>query len=244
MNELIVDDVSFHYPGQENVLSHVTFAIETGTSVSLLAPSGSGKSTLFYLLGGLYQPTTGRLVLRGKKIDRSGLVGYMPQNSSLFPWLTVRENILLSQKLAKQTEVFSLSDWLAQAGLSDVADAYPMQLSGGMQQRVSFLRALAGGQSLLCLDEPFAALDALTRLTMQQWLAKLMNRKQTFLLITHQIEEAVLLSDTILLFADRMQGEPLQISNPFAREQRFLLRKSKQYWQFVQEIEQQLSHKG
>jgi ABC-type nitrate/sulfonate/bicarbonate transport system ATPase subunit len=244
MNELVVDDVSFHYSGQRDVLSHVTFEIETGTSVSLLAPSGSGKSTLFYLLGGLYQPTAGRLFIRGTEIDRPGLVGYMPQQSSLFPWMTVRENILLSQKLAKKTKEFSLTTWLTRAGLSDVADAYPKQLSGGMQQRVSFLRALAGGQSLLCFDEPFASLDALTRLHMQQWLAKWMNRQQTFLLITHQIEEAVLLSDKILLFPDRMQGRPLEISNPFAREERFLLRKSEQYWQFVQEIEQQLLQRG
>lgn len=240
MSHLIIKDVSFHYPEQEYLLEIVSFEVTSGTSVSILGPSGSGKSTLFYLLSGLYTPSKGKIKLDHIEVNRRGMVGYMPQDSSLFPWKTVKENILLGSKLARKKQVFSLDTWLDRAGLTNAADSFPHQLSGGMKQRVSFLRALASGQSIICLDEPFASLDALTRTKMQKWLASLMTIDQTFLLITHQIEEAVLLSDRILLFSEGLKGRPKEIINPFPRSVRFEVRKTSAFWNFVQEIEAEL----
>ncbi len=236
--ELIIDQVSYRYPQQtEWLLENVSFQVEQGTSVSILGPSGCGKSTLFYLLGGLYSPSKGEMKLAGKSIDTQGQVGYMPQASSLFPWLTVKENILLGQKLGRNKYAFLLQDWLERAGLGGTEKLLPHQLSGGMQQRVSFLRALASGQQMICLDEPFASLDALTRTKMQEWLSSFMDARRTFLLITHQIEEALLLTDRILIFPQRLQGKPVEIINPFSREKRFLERKSHRFWGLIQEIE-------
>ncbi|MCH5584167.1 ABC transporter ATP-binding protein [Shimazuella sp. AN120528] len=240
MSDLTVNNISFHYPEQEVLLKNVSFEVSSGTSVSILGPSGSGKSTLFYLLAGLYSPTAGGMKLGKHELKNSGMVGYMPQDSSLFPWKTVKENILLGHKLARKKHAFSLDHWLERAGLVQVADSFPHQLSGGMKQRVSFLRALASGHNVICLDEPFASLDALTRTKMQKWLASLMADDQTFLLITHQIEETVLLSDRILLFMNGLQGRPKEIINPFPRPVRFEVRKTSAFWEFVQEIEIQL----
>jgi ABC-type nitrate/sulfonate/bicarbonate transport system ATPase subunit len=237
---LVLEDICFHYPEQDHLVDKVSFEVETGTAVSLLGPSGCGKSTLFYLLAGLYAPIAGKIQLENKELKKRGMVGYMPQDSSLFPWKTVRENIVLGSMLARKKHDFSMDDWLDRAGLKHVANLFPHQLSGGMKQRVSFLRALAGGHSLICLDEPFASLDALTRTKMQNWLASLMDIDQTFLLITHQIEEAVLLTDQILLFPHGLQGKPKAITNPFPRPDRFEVRKTSIFWEFVQEVELQL----
>jgi ABC-type nitrate/sulfonate/bicarbonate transport system ATPase subunit len=241
MSHLKLNQVSFRYKEQSSwLLKHVSFEVESGSSVSLLGPSGSGKSTLFYLLGGMYTPDDGEIRLDNSPLSKSGLVGYMPQDSSLFPWMTVKENILLGYKLGNKKKTFSLGNWLDRAGLAEIADSYPHQLSGGMKQRVSFLRVLAGGHSLICLDEPFASLDALTRSKMQKWLASLMNADQTLLLITHQIEEAVLLTDHIYLFPNLLEGRPIEIRNPFPKMERFQVRKTPAFWEFVQQMEQQL----
>lgn len=237
MSYLSIKDISFHYPDQSHLVDKVSLEVDSGTSVSILGPSGCGKSTLFYLLAGLYSPISGKIELANKELKDRGMVGYMPQESSLFPWETVRENILLGGMLARKKHAFSIDEWLDRAGLKEVADRYPHQLSGGMRQRVSFLRALAGGHAIICLDEPFASLDALTRTKMQKWLASLMDVNQTFLLITHQIEEAVLLSDRILLFSHGLQGRPKEIMNPFSRCDRFQARKTSAFWGFVQDIE-------
>jgi putative hydroxymethylpyrimidine transport system ATP-binding protein len=237
MSDLTVKDVSFHYLEQKGLIHGVSLEVTAGSSVSILGPSGSGKSTLFYLLAGHYSPTKGHIKLDDKELSHRGMVGYMPQDSSLFPWKTVKENILLGNKLARRKHVFSLDSWLERAGLAEVANRFPHQLSGGMRQRVSFLRALAGGQSIICLDEPFASLDALTRAKMQKWLARLMDIDQTFLLITHQIEEAVLLTDRILLFSNGLQGRPKEILNPIPRSDRFEARKTSAFWLLVQDIE-------
>lgn len=244
MSYLSIEDVSFHYQEQNHLVDKVSLKVDFGTSVSILGPSGCGKSTLFYLLAGLYSPITGKIKLENKELKHRGMVGYMPQESSLFPWKTVKENILLGEQLSGEKNDFLLDNWLNRAGLKDVANHFPHQLSGGMKQRVSFLRALAGGHSLICLDEPFASLDALTRTKMQKWLASLMDSNQTFLLITHQIEEAVLLSDRILLFSYGLQGRPKEIINPFPRTSRFEVRKTSAFWELVQDIELQLEQQS
>lgn len=241
MSHLQMKDVSFRYVNQSSwVLNRVSLEVKSGTSVSILGPSGCGKSTLFYLLGGLYFPSEGEIWLDERKIKQSSMIGYMPQDSSLFPWMTVKQNVKLGYRLGTKQHHFALDDWLERADLTEVADCYPHQLSGGMQQRVSFLRVLASGQSLLCLDEPFASLDALTRSKMQKWLASFMQADQTFLLITHQIEEAVLLTDHIYLFPYSLEGKPIMIQNPFAKKDRFAMRQDPSFWYFMQSIEQRL----
>lgn len=239
---LTVDQVSFRYQGQTDwLLENVTFQVEKGTTVSILGPSGSGKSTLFYLFGGLFVPHEGQIMLDGALLNKKrGQVGYMPQASSLFPWLTVQQNIIMGQKLGRRKQAFPLQEWLQRSGLEQTEQLLPHQLSGGMQQRVSFLRALASGHDVICLDEPFASLDALTRTKMQEWLASLMDKQRTFLLITHQIEEALLLTDRILLFPTCLQGRPVEIENPFPREERFISRKKSEFWRLIQQIEAML----
>jgi ABC-type nitrate/sulfonate/bicarbonate transport system ATPase subunit len=239
--KLTMEQVSFCYPEQTDwLLENVSFQVASGTAVSILGPSGCGKSTLFYLLGGLIAPKNGKMQLDGGPLSGRGKVGYMPQASSLFPWFTVKENILLGQKLGRGGQSFPVQDWLIRAGLTDTEQLLPHQLSGGMQQRVSFLRALASGQDLLCLDEPFASLDALTRTNMQVWLASLMDEKRTFLLITHQLEEALLLTDRILLFPKYLHGQPIEVLNPFPRKERFIARKTPGFWGLIQELEAML----
>lgn len=238
MKKIILKHVYFRYSKQTNwLLEDMSFDVDSNTSTSILGPSGSGKSTLFYLLGGLFVPQNGQIIVDGKVLEGKGKIGYMPQASSLFPWLTVKENIILGWKLGRGKHVFPLEAWLERAGLAHTEKLLPHQLSGGMQQRVSFLRALASGQDVLCLDEPFASLDALTRSRMQTWLASLMDDNQTFLFITHQIEEALLLTDRILVFPKRIQGNPLEIINPFPKKERLESRSKSAFWKLVQDIE-------
>jgi len=213
------------------VLQNISLDVKKGSFVSIVGPSGSGKSTLFNLIGGLLHPDEGDILLDGKVItNKSGHISYMPQNPSLFPWRTVLENTLLGQELSGKTDESHARTFLKNAGLGDVLDAYPHQLSGGMKQRVAFIRALLSPQSIMCLDEPFSALDAFTRLDMQKWLLEMWEvSEQSILFITHDIEEAIFLSDSIVILStnpaeiqeiiqvpfDRPRGESLLLSYAF-----------------------------
>lgn len=188
------------------MLSNVSMRVAKGEFVSLIGSSGSGKSTLFKLLAGLLEPTHGTInipwVQEGKRL---GQVAYMPQKDLLLPWRTVMENCMLPAELApgRQDKVRIRADILAgldRFGLSGHAHAYPDELSGGMRQRVALLRTLLTGGQLMLLDEPFGALDALTKREMHRWLLELWEGLgKTVLFITHDIEEALLLSDRIIL---------------------------------------------
>ena len=208
--------------GAKPVLDGVSFQVKEGEFVSLIGPSGSGKSTLFHMIGGLERPTSGEIFVSGRRIDGDrGHIAYMPQQASLMPWLTVAGNIELSLGIAGvgRKEAGSLArDWLARIGLGEAAQAYPHTLSGGMQQRVSFLRALLSPQPLMCLDEPFGALDALTRMHMQQWLLSLWEEdRRSVLLITHSIEEAITMSDRIVVLSSPPASVIREIIVPFPR---------------------------
>ncbi|WP_274651596.1 ABC transporter ATP-binding protein [Paenibacillus humicola] len=214
---------SFDGPGgPKKVLDGVTFRVEEGEFVSLIGPSGSGKSTLFHMIGGLTRPTSGEIAVNGRRIDGDrGHIAYMPQQASLMPWLTVAGNIELALGIGgiARREARSMArDWLKRVGLGEAADAYPLTLSGGMQQRVSFLRALLSPQPLMCLDEPFGALDALTRLHMQQWLLSLWeDNRRSVLLVTHSIEEAILMSDRIVVLSASPASVIHEVDVPFPR---------------------------
>lgn len=189
--------------GENEVLNSIHFNVMDGEFVSLIGPSGSGKSTLFNLIGGMLTPNEGSIEFNGEDIKgRKGHISYMPQHASLFPWRTVLQNTLLGQELQGLKEKTVAKNMLIKAGLGDVINRYPHELSGGMQQRVSFIRALLSPQTLMCLDEPFSALDEFTRLDMQKWLLSIWEQEQqSILFITHSVEEALFLSDKIIVLS-------------------------------------------
>lgn len=241
MHLLEIKNLSFSY-NNKPILDRLSLQVDQGEFVSLIGPSGSGKSTLFYCIGGLLIPQEGEIWLHGKQVrGQRGQIGYMPQQASLLPWRTVTENVRLAQELNRKLDEAEITDLLNRAGLADVAHNYPHELSGGMQQRVAFTRALASRSQLLCLDEPFAALDALTRAKMQHWLFSLFKKEAlTILFITHSIDEAILLSDRIyVLDANPMRLKEEQVV-PFPRGERTQMRGSQEWLQLARKLEKLL----
>lgn len=237
--KLEIKNIRFSY-GSMPVISDLSLFVREQEFVSFIGPSGSGKSTLFYLIGGLKRPTRGEIKWNGKSIiGKRGNFAYMPQQPSLFPWRTVTENIALPGELRNQkADPKQIEQYLANAGLSDTGSLYPHELSGGMQQRVAFLRTLASGQDWLLLDEPFGALDALTRTKMQKWVYSLLkNEQRTILFITHSIEEALLLSDRIYVLTKRPMQVHKEVEVPFPRENRFSLRGEKTWESLRRQLE-------
>ena len=158
----------------------------------------------------------------GKDVTgEKGRIAYMPQQPALFPWRTVEDNVLLPEELrgtSKATAREHARSWMERAGLSGFEKAYPHTLSGGMQQRAAFLRALMSPQEVMCLDEPFSALDALTRSDMQRWLLDIWeDTRRSVLMITHHIEEALLLSDSIYILSARPGTILKRVEVPFSR---------------------------
>ncbi|WP_409296906.1 ABC transporter ATP-binding protein [Peribacillus sp. SCS-26] len=209
--------VSFAYPNGRvsalRPLNGVDFKVSAGEFVSIIGPSGSGKSTIFRLISGLEQPDEGTILLNGSfKANRLGCVGYMPQKDLLMPWRTVLDNAALPLEIkgdGKEEAREKVLKLLGEFGLKDVEGHFPAELSGGMKQRVSFLRTILSGSDLLLLDEPFSALDAITRLGMQEWLLRQWSKWQkTILFITHDVDEAMYLSDRILVLPK--DGGPIQ----------------------------------
>lgn len=222
---LEVKEISMHFDQggtRVHVLNGISLNVRRGEFVTLIGPSGCGKSTLFQLIGGLLTPTGGSILMEGREITgERGHIGYMPQQNTLFPWRTIEQNVIMPREVAgmpKKEALQEAREWLRRVGLAGYERAYPHALSGGMQQRAAFVRALLSPQELLCLDEPFGALDALTRLDMQQWLLRLWERHQrTILFITHSIGEALLLSDRIYVLSARPAAVLREIAVPFGR---------------------------
>lgn len=204
---------------QKQVLGDVSFDVKKGEFVSLIGPSGSGKSTLFGIIGGMIAPDAGDVLMDGKSIvNKTGHISYMPQQDSLFPWRTILDNVLLGEELHGKVDESRGIEMLEFAGLGDVVHAFPHELSGGMRQRASFIRALLCPQHLLCLDEPFSALDEFTRADMQKWLlATWEEQEQSILFITHNIEEALFLSDKIVVLSNSPAEVKTVIEVPFPR---------------------------
>ena len=181
------------------VLDGVSLRVGEGEIVAVVGPSGAGKSTLLELVCGLEAPDAGTV--------RAGPAALMPQRDALLPWLDALDNAGLALRVAGPSRREARAEaerHFAAFGLSGFERARPRALSGGMRQRVAFLRTLLAGRPVLCLDEPFGALDALTRLQMQRWLARaLRHEPRTVLLVTHDVEEAVLLADRVVLLSAR-----------------------------------------
>jgi ABC-type nitrate/sulfonate/bicarbonate transport system ATPase subunit len=190
------------------VIEDVSLTVRAGEFVSIIGPSGCGKSTLFNLLTGLELPSSGKILINGCVPDlNKGQAAYMPQNDLLLPWRTVLDNVVIGLEVAgvSRNERYQAAfKHLELFGLQGFEKKYPSELSGGMKQRAAFLRTVLTGKDILLLDEPFAALDALTRLKMQEWLQDVWSRfKQTVLFITHDIDEAIFLSDRIFVLSAR-----------------------------------------
>jgi ABC-type nitrate/sulfonate/bicarbonate transport system ATPase subunit len=212
--------------GPFQALEAVDLHIETGRFVSLVGPSGCGKSTLFNIIAGLLQPTEGRVLIDNQ--DATGVigrVGYMLQKDLLLPWRTVLDNAVLGMEiqgrpLAKARE--RALPLLRKYGLAGFEHQYPNSLSGGMRQRAALLRTLLFDTDIILLDEPFGALDAQTKLQMQEWLMQLWSDFQkTVVFVTHDVDEAIYLSDEIHVMATRpgrlLETIPVNVPRPRVR---------------------------
>lgn len=223
---------------ETEVLRDISLHVEEGEFVALLGPSGSGKSTLFNLIGGILEPDDGSIFLNDKLIHGNrGLIGYMPQQPSLFPWRTVLENVVLVQELSGKPNIKEAKEWLKKVGLEEFENAYPIELSGGMKQRVAFIRAMLSKQNLLCLDEPFSALDEFTRIHMQKWLLSIWEKnRKSILFVTHSIEEALFLADRIYILTKRPTMVKKEIIVPFDRPRSERLLQDEEFFHLKQEI--------
>lgn len=184
-------------------LRDVSFDLDTAEFKVLVGPSGSGKSTLLRIIAGLIQPTSGRVVYReGEKFDR-GDISFVFQDYALFPWRTVEGNLRAALSLAhEEPDEATIDAHLEMVGLGDFRESYPHQLSGGMKQRAALARALITDPEVILMDEPFAALDALTKEALYgEFREILASTDRTILYVTHDIEEAYLFADTILLLS-------------------------------------------
>ena len=209
--------------GELLVLDGVDLSAAPGSVLSVLGPSGCGKSTLLRLLAGFEAPTSGEVLQDGVRVTGpSPSRGMVAQAGGLFPWLSLRDNLAFGPRAqgASRAEVADVvGDLLGRTGLEGFADSLPRQLSGGMRQRGSIAQVLASRPPVLLLDEPFAALDAQTRLRMHEWLGHLLAaRPTTTVLVTHDVEEALLLGDRLALLSARPAAVVEELPVPFGPE--------------------------
>ena len=201
--------------GPVTALREISLDVAAGEFVAVVGPSGCGKSTLLELVCGLTAPDAGRVAAPPAAL--------MPQRDALLPWASAIDNAALALRVAGMSRAEARTrahEHFAAFGLEGFEAARPAALSGGMRQRVAFLRTLLSGRPVLCLDEPFGALDALTRLSLQRWLADALAREpRTVLLVTHDVEEAVLLADRVVLLTPRPGtiAEVLEVELPRPR---------------------------
>jgi sulfonate transport system ATP-binding protein len=207
---LQIENLAKHYSlpqGELAVLKNVDLTVQPGEFISIVGTSGCGKSTLLRLIGGLEQASEGQILFGKTLIQNPGLDrGMVFQESRLFPWFTVEENIAFGcrKDLVESEKQQMVQDHIKLVGLLGFEKAYPHQLSGGMQQRTALARALVSRPQMLLLDEPFGALDALTRIQMQQEIWNIWQKEKiTVILVTHDIDEAVFLGDRVLVMSNR-----------------------------------------
>lgn len=225
--------ISFDTPrGKYTVVKNINLTIKRGETVALIGHSGCGKSTILNAIGGMVRPTQGEIVLGGVTVDAPGPDrGIVFQNCSLLPWLTVYQNIFeavdsVRNDISKAEKAVLVAEFLQKVNLWEHRDKKPAQISGGMKQRVAIARAFAIHPAVLLLDEPFGALDALTKSSLHEELAKLLaldNQTDTVLMVTHDIEEAIFLSDLIVVMTNGPEatiGEIIDVRLPRTRDKR------------------------
>ena len=207
--KLTVRNLNFAYTDQE-VLHDLSFEIRDGEFVSILGPSGCGKSTLLNVLSGILPPQGGAVYIDEVPVKGGdGRFAYMPQNDLLFPWKTILDNVCLYGEIHHRKKEMrqEARSQMARFGLKGCENKYPGELSGGMRQRAAFLRTTLCEAGIYLLDEPFGALDVITRSDMQEWLKDLCTKlKKTILLVTHDTDEAIYLSDRILILGAPGEG--------------------------------------
>ncbi|AGB78726.1 ABC-type nitrate/sulfonate/bicarbonate transport system, ATPase component [Enterobacteriaceae bacterium strain FGI 57] len=226
MSSISLENVSLTFAAKPNpvtVLDDISLTLKKGEFVVLLGPSGCGKSTILNLVAGFTRPDKGTVKAAGKKVTQPGPDrGMIFQQANLFPWLSVLENVTFGPRLGKyDKEVVNNQaiDWLSRVGLKGFEHHAPWQLSGGMKQRVALARAWLPEPDVLLLDEPFGALDAQTRLMMQELLRDAWLKTETTLLfVTHDVEEALFLADRILVMSAKPGRIVEEIVLPFTRE--------------------------
>ncbi|MEK4286899.1 ABC transporter ATP-binding protein [Paenibacillus sp. FSL R5-0876] len=218
---LAIKDLKVEYKSGQLALGQVDLSLPEHGIYTIIGPSGSGKSTLLRAIAGLLPSYQGQILFNEKSVhEKETLIGLVPQNYGLLPWKTVHDNIQIAMKIthtassSKQERETQIKQWLSSMGISDLAERYPLSLSGGQQQRVAIARAFAILPTILLLDEPFSALDAITRETLQvlfleNWLAN----PTTTLFVTHDVEEAILLGQKIIVMPSNKETTPEIIDN-------------------------------
>jgi NitT/TauT family transport system ATP-binding protein len=227
--------------GAVHALSNINLDVSAGEFVSVLGASGCGKTTLLRIIGGLEEGYSGELILRGRKGERAHRdVGIVFQDANLLPWRTILQNVLLPAqvlRLDKSASVARAHDLLELAGLKGFEDKYPFELSGGMRQRVSIARALIHDPSILLMDEPFGALDALTREVMNEEVLKIWDRtKKTVFMITHSITEAVFMSDRVVVMSPRPGRVVAEVDIPLPRPRRLDMLSEERFGALTREL--------
>jgi NitT/TauT family transport system ATP-binding protein len=198
----------FSRQGEVEALKGISLSIDAGEFVAVVGPSGCGKSTLLSLISGLLQPTSGSILLDGTTIDRpTRQIGYMLQQDYLFEWRTILDNVLLGAEIRRLDPVASrarAAELLTRYGLGQFLNSLPRQLSGGMRQRVALARTLVTEPDVVLLDEPFAALDSQTRITLAEEMACVLRRAgKTVILVTHDIGEAITMAERVIVISRR-----------------------------------------
>ena len=228
-----------------HALTSVTTTMESGEFISLVGPSGCGKSTMLRLVAGLIKPTTGTLTVNGKEIGDPGPDrGMMFQKATLFPWLTVYDNIAFSLKMQGKLKgnEDKVENMIKVIGLEGFRNDYPGQLSGGMAQRVALVRSLINEPPILLLDEPLGALDAFTRMNMQDEILKIWQEKQQLaIMVTHDVDEAIYMGTRVLVM-DAHPGRviaDIKIGQPFPRD-----RSSREFVEYRNDILNKLHFAG
>jgi sulfonate transport system ATP-binding protein len=237
----------FEIDGKEvSALSDINLDVKEGEFISIVGASGCGKSTLLKMIIGLESTTSGEIVIGDRKVEKPSIdCGMIFQEARLYPWLNVEKNINfgISKKMSKEEKDKTVAEHIELVGLNGFEKALPKQLSGGMQQRVSIARALVNNPDILLLDEPFGALDALTRINMQNEVLRIWEtEKKTMVLVTHDIDEAIYLGDRVVVLSSR-PGQikkiiPVDLPRPRERtSDDFLAIRKKIYLEFFENTE-------
>lgn len=235
MSFLKLQNITKSFQGQK-VLKDISIDVKKGSFVSLIGASGSGKSTLLRLLAGLEKPDSGQILWQ-----QTPNISFVFQEPVLLPWRNIEENINLSLELTKDKSVFTIKDVLHLVGLDKFSYYYPHELSGGMKMRASLARALISSPDVLLMDEPFAALDEITRFQLQDDLLNIWSAtKTTIIFVTHSISEAVYLAERVLLLGRKTFGVVFEEEIKFSYPRKQDLKRSSAYNDYVAQISSKL----
>ena len=241
MPKLEVKDVSFSYDNDKKILENINLTLQQGELVCLLGVSGGGKTTLFNIIAGLLHPQEGQVLLDGEDVTgRTGKVSYMLQKDMLLPYRTVEDNValpLIIKGMKKKEARKVAGEMFSRFGIEGKEKQYPAELSGGMRQRAALLRTYLFSADVALLDEPFSALDTLTKSEMHRWYLDVMDSiKLSTIFITHDVDEAILISDRILLLNGRpgKLTDEIVIREPKPRRRDFNL--TEEFLQYKREI--------